>query len=279
MAVDNKKLLKRIVFTPDIFIDYTPRLTKNKRLLAVRYLQNPKADPDQVENRRMNVFDPRLIGVVPYSLASLHAFSLDETLGRPDRTESSIEQVDYEGMPAWKIGYTRQDDIVVRLWIVPSMNFSVVRSEQDNVASDGEFTDITISTMHKTENEIWFPESVDYQRIMKTGDYAGQTVEEETLEITELKLNTKIDPDNFSMISMEIPAGRSIFEYPPHPNGGRIWNGKKIVQSAKKDPLVPAQPKETGNKWLFLISVNFALIAAFLIVYLFYKAKKDSTSS
>lgn len=273
-------LKKKVVFTPDYFIDYTPGLSQNGRLLAVRYLQNATADQDQLQNRRMNVFDPKLIGIVPFSLASLYAFSLDETLGRPDRTQSSITETDYEGSKTWKIEYTRKDGIVARLWIVPSMNFSVVRSEQDNSASDGDFTDIMQCTMSQSENNLWYPEKVNYKRVVSTGVYAGKTVEEEQLEITNVKLNSKLDPEVFSMASMDIPSGRQIFEYPSNPQGGRIWDGNKIIVPESKAPRPVAKKSADGSsmKW-FLISINLSILAAILIIFLFRRIKNNTTNA
>jgi hypothetical protein len=208
--------------------------------------------------------------------SSLYAFSVDRCLTRPDRGECSLSEVDLDGQAALLIAYQRKDDVPVRMWIIPSMNFSVVRVEEDGVAPEGRFTDRVRATMRQfDEGGVWFPSRVDYERTLD-----DRVVEREVLEVTSARFNNAVDPKMFGPETMNIPAGTGVLEHPPNPAGSRTWDGNElVVKKSKRAPInEPDVPVLRNRMWPVVISVNLAGIAVASMILLYRRSRDRSRS-
>ena len=130
---------------------------------------------------RYLVLDPRLLGVYPLTFPSLSSnpHSLDEVLGRTDRTE---EQVHVEQMSGRSVTHVSRKvlsgQVQVDLWIAPELNYSVVKVQVESPTIKRR-TELH-SEYDKPFGKVWFPQRITL-REYRTPD--NQLTTDETITV------------------------------------------------------------------------------------------------
>jgi hypothetical protein len=212
-----------------------------------------------------------VFGLVPTPSLVLFHHRIDSILGEMNRTKPALERARWKEHDCYIIRYTNlmKSKPKVAIWVVPSMDHSVVRIEVES-SSDGDHSKTWIESDLKRYGKagIWYPTSCTYANYKN-----GNLHQRELIEISEATLNEPIAPDTFRMIGMDIPPGTPVSgsALPPRRH---LWDGRAIVRQAM--PAVPESPppQSSANRSLLLVAGLVLMFVATTFVYLFFRKRK-----
>jgi len=223
------------------------------------------------EGLRLQVLDPRKLGIVPKSGAIFAKHELDSCLTRQDRIRSQVEREEIDGVDALKCTVTLPRERTMRCWIVPEMDYGVVRCELSGTTRNGKAwrTSARSRLEQDPDSGIWFPAQVEF------GDEAGgETSLRETWIVRRAEINRPIPAQEFTLAALEIPAGRLVVGVPPEevPRGYAVWNGKELVKPQRRDraeaPGLPERAEQRGSRLWMVVLLNTILGVLFLAVWI-----------
>ncbi len=127
-----------MVVTERDFIYHSEAAGPDGRGIAVRWEKI-----DENYSRSPEWFDPRLIGIMPIGSPALSNFEadLELLLMRPDRGSCSVVSEMLSGQRTSRVEYTREDGVIIRMWIASNKGPSIVRAESQFAHRDGEVLD------------------------------------------------------------------------------------------------------------------------------------------
>jgi len=246
-------------------ISYSDQILPNGHTIALTLRPAGSTDPS-VELQ----IDPRVIGMVPDTTANLAHHTLETVVGRPDRQETSVEEVVLNGDRCTLVRYTRNDGLIARIWICPAKNFSVVKMQVEASASEAQYVDTVECSVGKYQpSGVWFPERCTYTRLV-----GGKPTREERAKIKVVSLNQALPENTFTLAGIGIPPGKRVYRVPEPPGTrGEYWDGEKIVP-LEAEGTVPSEVWSTTR----LVLVAISLIAAIVVVIVSVRFRKRQTS-
>ena len=210
-------------------------------------------------------YNPRLLGTSPVDSFNLAQASLETTIGRSDRSPPTLRSVRWRNLDCWKIEYSCRNGLSVRAWVAPERGNSFVRLEalrHGERSADTAESSIECDVKPVAGTNFWFPVRYVYESKLN-----GQLVRSEVAQIEIEKLNKRLDPQVFSPLDMDIPAGTYVQSRPADPRGTLVWDGKNFVP-AKALQRGPGSngPTAFGTERRVLLlaaSVGLALVGSF----------------
>ena len=231
---------RKQVLTDEHFLDHIGGEASNGKKYAVVVAHNEGKPNDVYSKRKREVFDPRMIGIVPIDLGAIYAFTASSYLTRPDRESMTESDVDHKGVPARQVDFKLKQGDSVRVIIVPAYGNGVVEITMFAESDEGPYIDKCQMELKEWQKSIWFPEKVEYTR-----EFGGEIVERESLVIKNAVLNESVDDSIFAPEGLDLPAGTGFHEHPPRIEGARLWDGEKLRAMTNRD-LATMSKAETG---------------------------------
>lgn len=234
---------------------HTDKLSPQGRRLALTIKDLRKsADP-------LDIFDPRLIGMLPCDTTILHGMNLGDFLGRKDIVDSTVTTEMRDGQRIFRVDNSYRNGRKTRMWFAPQQGDSLVRAESEFVhPKDGKVIDSIECDMKQwNAGGVWFPGKVLYKRSLN-----GDVGIEELLTVKKAEFNIPVDESVFTLAGMDIPPGTSVVETPQQ-SVSRIWDGGKLIPDTTQPPSL-AKPEASNSHAtrMLLFSFSLALIAALL---------------
>jgi hypothetical protein len=254
--------ISRKVLTGDHFLTHMANLPNGQRVGA-RVDHGPVLKT-LVEERKVMIFDPRDWGRVNMPTGMVHNVRWHPQW--PEALPKSVQQITEERIEqglCWKItaknsetGYENQR------WISPEKGHRTVRLRTSaNVAGDRMLDELDVTLEAFDNPACWFPRSVAFRRTVN-----DRCVIRENAVATALRINQPIAPETFTFAGFDLPEGLPIYEYPPHPKGTRIWNGREMAVPPSRradNPLVPTPGKRDAVLWI--VAINLAVLGCVLL--------------
>ncbi len=238
-------------------ISYSDEILPNGHTIALTL--RPR---ESVDSKLHLGVDPRLIGMVPDTTANLVHHTLESVLGRPDRRETSVEEVALDGDRCKLVQYTRKDGLRARIWICPHKDFSVVKMQLEDTTSQPHYLDtISVSVSRHQPSGLWFPTGHTYTRFVR-----GKLTREQRAAIKVVSLNEPLPEDTFTLAGIGVPAGQRVHRV-PEPPGARAeyWDGENIVP-LEAEGTIPDQVYSTTRLVLAAVSVIGAIVVVIVSV-------------
>lgn len=199
---------------------FSDQVLANGNKLALQIRPNNATDP----NRDFRI-DPRLIGMAPNGFLNLAHNTLESVVGRPDRRETDVEDVELNGQLCKLVRYTRNNGMKARVWICPEMDHGILKIQAGDSDDNSQYVDtIECGLAKHNASGRWFPESYTFTRFTN-----GKLAEEETGTVVVTSLNQEIASETFSLAGIGVPTGQRVDRF--EGNGARteIWDGKNLV--------------------------------------------------
>ena len=264
---------RKRVLTNEYFLDHIGGEASNGKKYAAVIAQNHGNADDVYAKRRKEVFDPRMIGIVPIDLGAIYAFTASSFLTRPDRETLSERDVVYMGVPARQVDFTLKQGDRVRIIIVPAFGNGVVEITLFAESNEGPYIDKCEIELKEWQESLWFPIKSDYTR-----EFGGEIVERETLAFKNVALNEVVPDLVFAPEGLDLPAGTGFHEHQPRTGGARIWDGDKVRLLTNRD-LATMSNQESGLekkprtfRWFIAVNLTVFLVAA---GYLAFRKRAD----
>lgn len=233
-----------------------------------------KGDPNY---RNLFFTDPRVFGLQPSISGVLHAFKIDTMLGRADRTPPILEKTKWNGYDAYIIRFvlTTGDKAKYAYWLVPAMDYSVVRVDGES-ESMGRKTSLSLKSEMERHGKpgIWFPKSY-----VAESHIDGKLAWSDTVSVTDVTINQPLPADTFRLAGMNIPAGWPIKGSAlPDKTKQYEWDGKKIVErGAPKGKAPPDEassaPPGSSQRGLFLTGAGVLALGGTVALALAYRKR------
>ncbi len=221
------------------------------------------------KKRSTEVFDPRLLGLVPSMSVMLHHRQLESYLERPDRKNTKVRKDIWQGLDCFVLTIDNERGNHYEYWIIPSRSFGTVRSQ---VESDFKGTALKSSVTTELQQVgklgIWFPLECVYEDSLGT---------KEVLRVKQISLNEPIADDVFSLAGMSITPGTVIDGETP--NGKQelmTWTGKELIKyvQPKSEPseiFEFAQPASLNRSFWLVVAAVACCVAAAIALGIFWR--------
>ncbi|MEX2168293.1 MAG: hypothetical protein WD851_03205 [Pirellulales bacterium] len=111
--------------------------------------------------------------------------------------------------------------------------------------------------------DIWYPESLEYERTA-----VGRRVIYSKVAIESAAFNedVKIEPSVFQFSGLGLPAGRLVREIPPPPGPTRSWNGTQLVANSPGIDRSPLQVPESVGRRFWWIGLNLVVVGVLILL-------------
>lgn len=235
------------------YYSHTDKLSPQGRRMALTIKDLRKSEGP------LDVFDPRLIGMLPCDTAILHAMNVGDFLTQKDKVDSTVKTEMISGQRVLRVDSSYRNGRKARMWFAPQQGGSLIRGESEFVhPKDGKVVDSIECDMKQWDADgVWFPKKVVYQRRLN-----GDVVTEEQLTVKSAEFNIPVDESVFTLAGMDIPPGTDVVETPSF-HVSRIWNGSKLAPNTTQSPPL-AEAEALSSTRILLFSFSLALIAALL---------------
>ncbi len=209
---------------------------------------------DSANYRDIMLVDPRVVGLQTAQSGFLWNYKLDTSLGSADRSAPTSEKTKWNGIDGYVVRF-KQTTTGRKLtyWIVPSMDYSVVRVDFEITGKNVITTRSLKCEMEKHGKPgVWFPKSYVAEEYK-----GGKLTWSEKLAITDVKINEDLPVDTFRFAGMNIPAGRTIYGNALPTKRSKIyqWDGKEIIEvdrAKNKEPTKEMSEASPVNRGMLL---------------------------
>ena len=220
--------------------------------------------PSHDDRPRPPLGNPRLLGLVAWWFESIDESKLNWHFLNPTRRNFEITEVMHEDKRVLRVTYDLdgvENGVKVdeEYWLSPdagSMPVYIVSSEQDS-GSQSKFELWTHWRRISTHNEedVWFPERVEFQR---TRD--GVVVSTQTLHVESASFLAPLDDDLFSLAGLDLPDGTIV----DMDGQARMWSGGRLLPGV--EDVFPRRERRLRTQVMLVVSaVALALVAAGLL--------------
>lgn len=186
------------------------------------------------------VFDPRLIGMAPFSIGRFYKKRLDSYLCGPRMGEPKVQHVAVQSQTLAHLTIDRSSDERFEAWIDETRGFVPVRMKLTTGNSEDEV--IQIETMEADVEQFrdglgvrWFPSHLSFTLQSRAGDVTT-VLECEEILVLSAEFNFPVPEHRFTLKALDLPENTLIIHRPDP-----ILNGQR-----------PAEPPFTGprlQKW------------------------------
>jgi hypothetical protein len=244
------------VLTPKRAIKYTP-------------VSIEVGSPGKDERRRMQLFDPRVLGLAPAPLDILYGYGMEDYLLRPDRKLVSYEDAKEGGVDCKKAVFSFSPGAMawkVSLWYSIPEGGNVRRIESERLIN---------KTLNKwqlsTDLSVlkqpagWFPKRLHFRR------FEGRNlVDEQTMEVKFVDFDSPVGDSSFNISTLGIPEGSRVIEdfRPKTYSGGRLVDASSV--DLTKAPLRRG-PKGIGIR--LSVAAILLLVAAVILFSRYLRAR------
>ena len=228
--------------------------------------------------RNLFLIDPRVLGLMATTAGVLHPYQLDSILATTDRTPPTLEKNKWNGKDAFIVRFEAKSGPKIKyaLWIVPSMDYSVVQSAKESEDGSGtKYASILKCEMEKYGKPgTWFPKSYAAEDVS-----VGKTLWREKMELSDVTINEPLPANTFKLAGMNIPVGWPIYGSAlPDKRKRYKWDGSKIVESdspkAKDQPKSSSAAPTNGTpRGVLLAGAGGLAIAGTLTLGLFFRKR------
>lgn len=218
-----------------------------------------------------HIFDPRLIGLVSTYTELLPHFNLEAECGRKDRGPLSErdDRIDDRNAKVVYFNFTTKRNPLMEYWLLPAANNALARVKFVDYFKDYDFTEVTDCHLSQyRDTQWWLPTSTKYRRLKNNNEDAG-----EVTQIQYHSVNEPIPDEVFTLRSIGLPDGLTIYSQGESGKAYVVKNGKLTERSARADnrPVLPTQcfaPQPVGQRsYLIYGLIGFALAAILSLVF------------
>jgi hypothetical protein len=211
------------------------------------------------KDKKMPIIDPRVLGSTASPASLIWRTYVGLHLTNMARTDLRLEQAKWKGEACYIVRYTLLTGGKgnVAVWIVPSMDYSIVRVDENGVIGVNPWQCSSVSEMKSYGKPgIWFPTLYTY-----VGSMNGEMLQRDTVTVVEALFNADIPNSVFKLTGMDIPAGIRV-RGSALPSGHHVWNGQEII-TQKHAPLraTGTDSVNAARPWLLGLSGFFILIS------------------
>lgn len=224
-----------------------------------------------------DVFDFRLLGTV-FTATSFHNSKLGENLAQDSGTvDPEMENVDWDGKPVKLVTTRYPTGAVLRQWIDPERGPSIVHAELEATSekSGRHYRDQLDVRLHNYDG-VWFPDHIVYTRYVNHSPIGSVYV----THVERAEFDTGLSEELFSLTALGVPEGLDVQEFPPHPNGQRVWDGQQLVLA---DPpparAVTPQSRPFPTRTLVVVNLLAGVTCFCVFVYLRFRRRSDAAKS
>lgn len=216
--------------------------------------------------------DPRLFGYVPMDYSTLGHFRLDSYIGRTDRSDPLLTREMLDGVECRVVRYTLvQGKVRVTTWFDSKRGYIPLRMESTEGNIDHEFRMSVSVVPQSVGNGLWYPKSVRF-----TLHQASKLETDETIEMTEVRINQPIPDETFALKGMGIADGTH-FSIVGTKEESWVWRNGQLVTGASEDAKrvkehgipnpepVPLLPSARPRYWLYGVGAGLAVGGALLV--------------
>jgi hypothetical protein len=263
---DGEPSTEKYVFTPDAYYSYDNMITdRGARLMA------DMGSPDQ-ESGSVNWLKMfRLYGMLPTYVSGLNQDHLDILLGK-DLLAGRVRPVSHDGLEAIEIVYELTGGRTDTFTIVPSMGFSIVRTELLSVhpAKKTEpILSVITSELQQHEGGVWFPSLITF-----TLRVNEKVLSEEVVTFENADFGHRPDTELFTLASLRMPPGLEVHDHKAQEV--LDWDGEKLV-SAQTPP--PSDPEAGARRFWFYTSLVTGILGAAFVAFLVLRPRRSTQNS
>jgi hypothetical protein len=172
-------------------------------------------------------FDPRLLGYVSGRYGTLHNFRLDSDIARSDRNNIQLTDEIMDGHNCQVVRYTiDKNDVRVAIWFDTMRGYHPIRFTFED--GNKTFHQSTAVDLQPVGNGLWYPRIVRFAQHVR-----GMLDVEETIEVTEVRINQPIPVETFSLKGMEIADG-TYFDIVGTTERSWVWRDGKLIPYASE---------------------------------------------
>jgi hypothetical protein len=232
----------------------------------------------QLDDPNGAVFDFRLLGTVFSSPTAFHSYDFGDHLASGVGTvRAEVERVELNSRELQLITTDYPTGSVLRQWIDIERGPSIVQAELEGDSPSRHYLDRVVSRLQNYAG-VWFPDQVVFTRFVDRRPVGSSYV----TTLHKAEFNTGLKDDLFTLGALGVPAGTNVKEFPPFPEGQRIWDGEKlVVKSRKKRQYVNLKvPLKANGGWRSILLWTNALAGAGCLALFTYRTiRRRQTSS
>jgi len=196
---------------------------------------------EHVDLENEMVFDPRLIGMVPFSIGRFYKKSLNSYLCGPRTGEATVQKSVLRGEQRTRVTVTRPSGARFDAWIDESRDFVPVRMERTTIEEDGttltEVMDADLNLVKEGPHSRWFPSHLRFELRSRAGQVTQIMEREEILVLNaEFNIHDQCVFRQFRLEALELPEDTLIVDH-------------SRAAAATTDPAVLRSGEATLRKW------------------------------
>lgn len=212
-----------------------------------------------------DALDPRSMGYYPTIYVTLKRFPINSLVGSGNRNPPTVTEEVLDGTSCWVVRWDTQSKSSCAVWIVPSKGHNVTRIEAIDRSSEPARRLVVTSALSPAgQTGLWFPSRVVFRE-----SRAEATVQEETIDIHEVRLNDPVPPELFTLAGAQLKPTPYVLT-PDSKQSGFLVDGKidasREHSSQFEDLTPPVLPRRRINYWLVGLTVACTALTVALVV-------------
>lgn len=220
-------------------------------------------------------FDPRLLGFLPDPFVLLRHGRLDGVVAATDRTQLRGAQEKLDGTDCWVARFEKKGGAIRgAIWYDPQKGYQPIRFEFESPTRDQIVRSVQAVTLQRV-GDVWYPKTLRFTR------HLGQRlVQQETVEVTQVRINEPIQPEVFTLRGIGIPEG-TVFGIPSRRPESWAWTGSRLVPNSDylkglreqgtippepdTEPVPVIPPADGRRYWLYGVAAALAVAAGLFL--------------
>ncbi|MBX9790449.1 MAG: outer membrane lipoprotein-sorting protein [Pirellulales bacterium] len=213
--------------------------------------------------------DPRRIGMAAVDFLNLVHYPLDEVLTNPARKNTTVRQDQLAGQECTLVTITRVNGGIIRVWIAPERDFSVLR--MDCEISDGRgtksFDTVDVEVALHEPSGLWFP----VHSHCRNG--VNDRIDcDEDCTIQVISLNQPIPPEVFTFAGIGVPVGWPVSDHTrPDIDRQLAWDGQAVVTVERAADTARAA---TRTNVIYLAGALVLAAVALVLLWRFFSLRR-----
>lgn len=210
------------------------------------------------------ITDPRLLGLQPVPFGILHSCEYQEFVASPIRSSTEAEDSSLDDVPVRLVTY-RNEGVTARMWIAPSRNWNLLKSEIDAPGRDR----VTLVCELAQFDGIWFPKKITFEEF----DTKGNPVERNVSTIVKAKFNLDVS-ERLTIADMEPVKGSMIIDAGKPGTVLGQWDGEEVVPLSFPKTSADMTAEPARRSWVFSMFAANAAAGVVLLGWLYLRSRR-----